>query len=155
MPEVVTGVAIKVGLEVFSRVSPKGFAWVKSKLVGRDLLIVGQPRAGKTSLVRYLQYGVFADPQTERTRTIKESASFTVKMGRDEALKLEIRKAVDTVGQVSAAEHAKLVQAYRPHVLVLACTRFRRHPVWCDNGTGGGSWSVGSLRGSSSLRLCA
>jgi transposase-like protein len=37
----------------------------------------------------------------------------------------------------------------------LACTRFRRHQVWCDNGTGGGSWSVGSLRGSSSLRLCA
>jgi hypothetical protein len=37
----------------------------------------------------------------------------------------------------------------------LACTRFRRHQVWCDNGTGGGSWSVGSLRGSSSLKLCA
>lgn len=30
-----------------------------------------------------------------------------------------------------------------------------RHQVWYDNGTGGGSWSVGSLRGSSSLRLCA
>ena len=37
----------------------------------------------------------------------------------------------------------------------LACTRFRRHQVWCDNGTGGGSWSGGSLRGSSSLKLCA
>jgi len=37
----------------------------------------------------------------------------------------------------------------------LACTRFRRHQVWCDNGTGGGSWRGGSLRGSSSLKLCA
>ena len=37
----------------------------------------------------------------------------------------------------------------------LACTRFRRHQVWCDNRTGGGSWRGGSLRGSSSLKPCA
>ncbi len=36
----------------------------------------------------------------------------------------------------------------------LACTRFRRHQVRCFNGTGGASWSVGNLRGNSSLRLC-
>jgi predicted RNA methylase len=36
--------------------------------------------------------------------------------------------------------------------LKLACTRFRRHQVRCFNGTGGASWSDGSLRGSSSLR---
>ena len=37
----------------------------------------------------------------------------------------------------------------------LACTRFRRHQVRCFNGTGGASWSVGSLHGSLSLKLCA
>jgi hypothetical protein len=37
----------------------------------------------------------------------------------------------------------------------MACTRFRRHQVWCDNGTGGWSCRGGSLRGSSSLRPCA
>ena len=36
----------------------------------------------------------------------------------------------------------------------LACTRFRRHRVRCFNGTGGASWSGGSLRASSSLRRC-
>ena len=36
----------------------------------------------------------------------------------------------------------------------MACTWFRRHQVRCFNGTGGASWSVGSLRASSSLRLC-
>ena len=36
---------------------------------------------------------------------------------------------------------------------ILACTRFRRHQVRCFNGTGGASWNVGSLHGSSSLRL--
>ena len=37
----------------------------------------------------------------------------------------------------------------------MACTRFRRHRVRCDNGTGGGSWRGGSSRESSSLRLYA
>src|SRR5262245_21581411 len=37
----------------------------------------------------------------------------------------------------------------------LACTRFRRHRVRCFDGAGGGSWRDGSLRESSSLRLCA
>jgi hypothetical protein len=37
----------------------------------------------------------------------------------------------------------------------MACTRFRRHRVRCFDGTGGASWRGGSLRGSSSLRLCA
>jgi hypothetical protein len=36
----------------------------------------------------------------------------------------------------------------------VACTRFRRHRVRCFDGTGGESWRDGSLRGSSSLRLC-
>jgi hypothetical protein len=39
--------------------------------------------------------------------------------------------------------------------IAVACTRFRRHRVRCFNGTGGGSWRGGSLRGSSSLRQCA
>ena len=37
----------------------------------------------------------------------------------------------------------------------MACTRFRRHQVWCENGTGGRSCRGGSLRGSSRLRPCA
>src|SRR5262245_13850561 len=40
-------------------------------------------------------------------------------------------------------------------IAYLACTRFRRHRVRCFDGAGGGSWRDGSLRESSSLRLCA
>jgi LuxR family quorum sensing-dependent transcriptional regulator len=36
----------------------------------------------------------------------------------------------------------------------MACTRFRRHRVWCFDGTGGASWRGGSLHASSSLRRC-
>src|SRR6266478_5633957 len=42
-----------------------------------------------------------------------------------------------------------------PDVILLACTRFRRHRVRCFDGAGGGSWRDGSLRESSSLRPCA
>ena len=38
---------------------------------------------------------------------------------------------------------------------IVACTRFRRHRVRCFNGTGGWSWSDGSLRESSNLRRSA
>ena len=40
-------------------------------------------------------------------------------------------------------------------ISVMACTRFRRHQVRCFNGTGGASWSVGSLHAISSLKLYA
>ena len=43
---------------------------------------------------------------------------------------------------------------YEQRSTSLACTRFRRHRVRCFDGTGGASWSVGSSRESSSLRLC-
>jgi GTPase SAR1 family protein len=114
-----TAVAMKIGMDVLTRVTPRGLAWVKSKWVGRDLLVVGQPRAGKTSLVRYVQHGVFAETETKRTRAIKTTASFNVKVGRDESLALEVRKAIDTVGQVSASVHADITKDYKPHVVLV------------------------------------
>ncbi|EJN07453.1 Gtr1/RagA G protein conserved region [Bradyrhizobium sp. YR681] len=118
-PDPASAVAIKVGMEIFTRVTPRGFAWIKSKWVGRDLLVVGQARAGKTSLVRYIQYGVFAEQETTRTRTVKKTAAFSVKVGRDKSLALEVRKAIDTVGQVSAEAHAGLAKTYKPHAILV------------------------------------
>jgi hypothetical protein len=39
-------------------------------------------------------------------------------------------------------------------VIIVACTRFRRHRVRCFDGTGGESWRGEDLRESSSLRRC-
>jgi hypothetical protein len=49
---------------------------------------------------------------------------------------------------------SELIKVYEKIIpgVWLACTRFRRHRVRCFNGTGGGSWSGGSLHASSSLR---
>jgi hypothetical protein len=54
-----------------------------------------------------------------------------------------------------AANKSKIDDALRGKSATMACTRFRRHRVRCFDGAGGGSWRDGSLRGSSSLRLCA
>ena len=77
---------------------------------------------------------------------------------KDRQLRRPLRNLIRCFDQAAvAAAFRFLRQASRPNAPRpgMACTRFRRHQVWCDNGTGGGSWSVGSLRGSSSLKLCA
>ena len=56
----------------------------------------------------------------------------------------EMRKTVDE----------KLQSTLEARLGELACTRFRRHRVRCFYGTGGESWTGGSLHGSLSLRLC-
>ena len=63
--------------------------------------------------------------------------------------------AADKMVALSTTIHAKeSIMTTQTHP-VLTCTRFRRHRVRCFDGAGGGSWRDGSLRGSSSLRLCA
>ena len=114
-------IAVKLGVELVKRVTPKGMAWVTTWIKGKKLLIVGQPRAGKTSLVNYFQFGLFTDPahKTPRTRDIKKTAAFSVDMGRDKALHLEVRSMIDTVGQALASDHAKNVSKYKPDAIVL------------------------------------
>ncbi len=56
---------------------------------------------------------------------------------------------------IDPSGYEKIVDERPLEYAKLACTRFRRHRVRCFDGTGGGSWRGGSLRESSSLRLCA
>jgi hypothetical protein len=74
---------------------------------------------------------------------------------RDALFSLNIRNFIGNTGTNKAIiKSAKEVpeQFFLFNNGILACTRFRRHRVRCFNGTGGASWSGGSLRGSSSLR---
>lgn len=50
---------LKVGVAVIQRITPGGIALFKSWLKGKEIMIVGQARAGKTTFVDYLQYGLF------------------------------------------------------------------------------------------------
>ena len=79
-------------------------------------------------------------------RDMIENAELENEAFRKAALKF-LKHAQETINpNVSAADVREM--------LILACTRFRRHRVRCFYGTGGESWKGGSLHGSSSLRLC-
>jgi len=116
-----SAIALKLGIELVKRITPTGLAWIRAWFQGRKILVVGQPRAGKTSFVRYLQYGIFTDPdeKSPRTRKVRKSASFTVGMGKDQALKMQVRSTIDTVGQALASEHAANTVLHHPDALVI------------------------------------
>lgn len=114
-------IGIELGVELLTRAAPAGIAWLTQRIRGKKILVVGQPRAGKTSFVTYFQYGVFTDPnlKSPKTRRIKKSAAFTVAMGNDQALKLQVGKTIDTVGQVSAEEHVRNVMKFKPNAVIV------------------------------------
>ena len=73
---------VEVGLWAIDRAAPRGLAFVRSWMRGRQILVVGPPRAGKTTFIDYLQYGLF-EPEKHTAKTLKtsRSARFDVRMG--------------------------------------------------------------------------
>jgi len=119
----VTGAEVGTGLKVaefITRAAPKGYELVKSWWSGKEFLVVGQARAGKTTFIEYLKYGFFDEARrTEETPEIERSGRFNVELGRDKSLKLVIRNAVDVPGQVGAVEHANLAFDRNPHAIIV------------------------------------
>lgn len=111
------GTVVKLAIE---RAAPAGIARVRAWLTGKTIVVVGPPRAGKTTFVEYLQYGIFqhAD-ETERTYDPMSSPRFNLRVGRDNSLEVSIKTAVDLPGQPAARKLADLVVPERPHGLVI------------------------------------
>ena len=111
---------IKVGVAVIQRAAPTGLALIKSWLKGKEVVVIGQARAGKTTFLDYLQFGLFEDEKdTSKTLDVLPSARFNIKMGRDSALELNVKTAVDVPGQIGAVAHADLVFDRKPHAVIL------------------------------------
>lgn len=111
---------VKVGLEFLHRTAPTGIAFVRHWWKGRKILVVGQSRAGKTTFLDYFQFGLFADEKdTEKTYDVSSSASFSVAMGKGDALKLMVKSVTDVPGQVGAAAHADLAYEHNPHAILV------------------------------------
>jgi len=108
---------LKLTLE---RVVPSGIALITSWIKGKEIMVVGQARAGKTTFVQYLQYGIFDDEkETEKTKRTKYTPRFNVKMGRDGALELVVESAVDLQGQIGPIEHANMVFDHKPDAVII------------------------------------
>lgn len=111
---------LKVGVAVIQRVAPTGIALIKSWIKGKEVLVIGQARAGKTTFIDYLQYGLIEDEKhTFKTLDVTDSARFNVKMGRDSALELMVRTTVDVPGQFGASAHADIAFQRRVHALLI------------------------------------
>jgi hypothetical protein len=113
-------IGLKIAIDLVKRPAMSGLARVHSWLTGHEVLVVGPARAGKTSFVEYLQYGVLEPEQeTAKTLDLRKSATFRLKIGRNSSLELKVRRAVDVAGQVGPMEHAKIVEERRPHAVVV------------------------------------
>jgi len=113
-------IGLKLALDMVQRPAMTGLARVHTWLTGNEVLILGPARAGKTSFVDYLRYGVMEPEQeTEKTLGVEKTASFRVRIGRDASLELKLKRAVDVAGQIGPIEHARLVEEKKPHAIII------------------------------------
>ncbi len=89
-------------------------------LRGKELLIVGPGNSGKTKFAQYLRLAAL-DPEgiREMTYAVTKSPAFVLSIGGGEGVELNVRRAVDTCGQVGPLQHALLVVRRRPHVVIV------------------------------------
>ena len=115
-----TAIGIKIGIEVIKKTTPKGFAWLTTYIGGKEILILGPGKAGKTSFVDYLQFGILEhESEHHKTHHVDLTPTFELSMGQEGALKLKVRRAVDTPGQIGPVAHAELVKERKPHAILL------------------------------------
>ncbi|MGJ7483722.1 GTPase domain-containing protein [Variovorax sp. LT2P21] len=113
-------IALKVGAVAVQRMAPTGLSLIKSLFRGKEILVLGQPRAGKTTFVEYLQYGLFEDERhTHKTTDQTATPRFNVKLGRDQSLELIVKSAIDIPGQWGPVQHADVAFERNPHAIVL------------------------------------
>jgi GTPase SAR1 family protein len=111
---------VKVAVELLHRTVPKGLGWLTTWWAGRKLIIVGPSRAGKSTLYDYLRSGLFGDERTTpETLEIKESPQFIVGYGKDEMLRMIVKKLFDFPGQVGAVDHANRAYEKKPHAMIV------------------------------------
>lgn len=108
------GVLVKV---VIGRAAPVGFAWAKTWLKGRKVVIVGPGGAGKSTFLNYFAHDVFQHEQEYvPTDDPKDRSRFELKVGQTQTLSVAIKTIVDIPGQLDASE---FVYGQRPHALII------------------------------------
>jgi GTPase SAR1 family protein len=112
-------VLLKMGLELFVKTSNTTWGYFREWMKRKDVFVIGQPRAGKTTFIDYIQYGLFAEEQeTLKTLKVTTSSQHTVSVGKNEKLSMTVR-AVDVPGQYGAGDHARLAFEKNPHAILV------------------------------------
>jgi hypothetical protein len=124
MPDPVT--AAVVGEKLLENIVIKGSAsifdqaqrWYRSY----DLLILGQERAGKTALYKFLRSRLLSRDGENTVPTVdaQNTGLFSFEWKTEQGtLLLEFRNVGDRSGQIGPSEHAKLFVVKKPHFLVI------------------------------------
>jgi energy-coupling factor transporter ATP-binding protein EcfA2 len=108
------------GIKAIERISPSRIAWLSTYATGKELLIVGPSGAGKTTFGEYLRLGILQpEGKQEMTYATTKSPTFSIRMGQDGTIMLNVRRAVDTPGQVGPLQHANLAGKRKPHAVII------------------------------------
>jgi GTPase SAR1 family protein len=115
-----TGIALKLGIEAVKKIAPTGMAWVKTFFIGKQILVLGPSAVGKSSFCDYLRHGVLEEEgQHDKTHNVTASPMFELLMGKNDALKLSVKKVLDTPGHWGAGSHADLLIFHKPHAILI------------------------------------
>ncbi len=99
---------------------PKGLARLRTYATGKEILVLGPSSAGKSKFAEYLQFGrLHPEGEREMTYGLTKSPTFTLTLGADGRLALNVRRTVDTPGQTGPVQHAGLVGERKPHAVVV------------------------------------
>jgi energy-coupling factor transporter ATP-binding protein EcfA2 len=114
------GAAATVAKVVIEKVGPAGVAFVKSLISGKIVMVVGPPRAGKSTFVDYMQFGIFQHEQeTHKTYEPLRGPKFKLRVGATNSLEVLVKTTVDIPGQYNEVQLANEVYNQRPHALVI------------------------------------
>jgi hypothetical protein len=125
---VIVGPAVKTGAEVAKGVIPwivnKGKMW----WYGKQIIVVGPKRTGKTSFLDYLELGILrAEQRTGRTLQLDLRENFVIELGKDLRLKIRVRKPFDSPGDIHPSKQVEYIERQRHHgiIIILDATKFK------------------------------
>jgi len=118
MPE--AAIAAEIIIDLVARPAMSGLARLHTWIAGNEVLILGPPRAGKSSFSEYMQYGIL-EPEQDTAKTIQlhRTASFRLKIGKSSSLEMKVKRAVDVAGEIGPIEHARLAEERKPDAIVV------------------------------------
>ena len=122
MDPITSAVATEILKQITVEGTPKFFQRIRKWFYSYDLLIIGQERAGKTSLFNFLQKQLLGrdDDITEVTVDPSNSGMLTFKWVTNLGiLQVEFRNISDQAGQIGPHEHAQILIKKKPHFIII------------------------------------
>jgi ribosome biogenesis GTPase A len=99
--------------------TPQTMRRIKAYLLGKNILILGRPAAGKTSFLNYLKEGKLPNerPSTSRTYKPNEAKAFT--FNKQGEFEIKVKKGMDVPGLIEIKDQLELLRARKPDMLLV------------------------------------